>query len=284
MILPLFLIFCTAGLVGYVLVPTAYKKTSVFNRKRAQRFSHKLDRVMPRKQIQKVVKFYLLAPIVLGVISYISLPESMRLLGVVLGFIAGVFFPGVYTKILISKNKRKFNSQLIDALMVMSSSFRGGLSLVQALEAVIEEMPEPMSPEISTVLAENNMGVSLDEALAHLYNRNPSPALQQTTTAILLARETGGNLPVIFSRIVVVLRQRKRIEGQIQTLTIQGKIQGIVMSLLPVAFFCVIFSSNPHFFDEMFNTKIGRMLMVYAVCSEFVGGIMIWKISAFKDF
>lgn len=284
MILTIFLIFCTAALVGYVIVPSVYKKTVALNRKRAQQFSHKLDRVMPRRQIQKVVNFYILAPVALAVLLYIVVPVGMRMFGVILGFIGGLFLPGTYTKVLIAQNKTKFNDQLVDALMVMSSSFRGGLSLIQALEAVIEEMPDPMNQEMSTVLAENNMGVSLEEAFTHLYNRNPSPALQQTTTAILLARETGGNLPLIFQRIVGVLRQRKRIEGQIKTLTIQGKIQGIVMSLLPIAFFSVIYSSNPHFFDEMFTTKIGRMLMLYAICSEIIGGVMIWKISALKDF
>jgi tight adherence protein B len=158
------------------------------------------------------------------------------------------------------------------------------LSLIQAMEAIVDEMPDPINQEVSTVLGENKMGVSLDEALNHLYNRMPSSALQQLITAILLARETGGNLPVILERIILVVREQKRIQGQIETLTLQGKIQGVVMSMLPIGFFLFIYSSNPGFFDHMFHSPTGRALLIYACISEVIGGFMIWKISTFKDF
>jgi len=98
------------------------------------------------------------------------------------------------------------------------------------------------------------MGVSLDESLNRLYVRMPSPALQQMVTAILLARETGGNLPVIFTRIVNTTRERKKIEKNLQTLTVQGKIQAAVMTGLPIFFFFTVSGANPHFFDTMFKS------------------------------
>jgi tight adherence protein B len=211
-------------------------------------------------------------------------PQEIRVFGTVFAGLVGFMFPGIYTKLLILNNRRRFEDQLIDALMIMSSSFRGGLSLIQAMEAVTEEMPDPIQQEFLTVLGESKMGVNLDEALAHLYNRMPSAAMQQMNTAILLARETGGNLPVIFQRIVGVIREQKRIKGQIDTLTIQGKIQGIVMSLLPVMFFIVIYGSNPTFFDHMLNSKTGRAMLIYACFSEVIGAYMIGKICTFKEF
>ena len=128
------------------------------------------------------------------------------------------------------------------------------------------------------------MGVSLEDALNHLYNRMPSPALQQMITAILLARETGGNLPVIFSRIVNTIRERKKIQQNIDTLTLQGKIQGATMSLLPFGFAFIVYSTNRGFFNNMFNTEMGRMLLIYAFVSEIIGVYLIYKISTFKDF
>jgi tight adherence protein B len=196
----------------------------------------------------------------------------------------GLIFPGIYTNFLIYRNKTVFDNQLIDALMIMSSSFRGGLSLIQAIEAVVEEMADPMSEEMQIVLGENRMGVSLEEALEHLYKRKPSSALQQMITAILLGRETGGNIPVIFQRIVGVVRQRKSIQGQIDTLTLQGRIQGVVMSILPIAFFMFINASNPNHFSVMYKTEIGRIALTAAVILEMIGAFMIWKISSFKDF
>ena len=284
MTLALFIVFCTAALVGYSVIPMTYNKAIVFNQKRAHRFARKLDRMMPRQQVTKITQFYMLAPLALGGLAYALAPEGMRLTAVAMGVAGGFFFPAVYTKTLVFKNRRKFENQLIDALMIMSSSFRGGLSLIQAMEAVTEEMPPPIQNEFMTVLGENKMGVSLEEALNHLYNRMPSPALQQMITAILLARETGGNLPVIFSRIVHVIRERKRIIGQIETLSIQGKIQGIVMSMLPLGFFSIVYSTNPHFFDSLFLTDIGRVMLIYAAVSWLVGAYLVWKISSFKEF
>jgi len=284
MVLTLFMVFCSAVLVGYIVVPMLWTKTVVLGQKRASRFSNKMERVLPKQQIEKLSRLYIFAPVGLAAALFFVFPAQLRLFGVFLGLLGGLFFPGIYIKILTKQNRQKFDDQLVDALMIMTSSFRGGLSLVQALEAVVEEMSDPISMEFSTVLGENNMGVSLDESLNHLYNRMPSNAVQQMNTAILLARETGGNLPAIFQRIVSVIREQKRIQGQIQTLTIQGKIQGIVMSLLPVAFFWVIYATNPHFFDHMFVSKTGQFLLVYACISEAIGAFFIWKISSFKDF
>lgn len=284
MVFTLFLIFCTATFIGYAVVPILYKQGVAFNQRRGQRLSRRLDRVISRQKIKKIRRFYLLAPVAAGGISYVILPPDVRLFGVVLAIMSGFFIPGVYITVLIAKNKKRFEDQLIDALMIMSSSFRGGLSLIQAMEAVVEEMSDPIDQEFSTVLAENNMGVSLEDAMNHLYNRMPSTALQQMITAILLARETGGNLPDIFKRIVSVIRERKKIQGQIDTLTLQGKIQGVVMSLLPVAFFVIIYTSNPGFFSHMFISEVGRTMLIAACFLEVIGAFLIWKVSSIKDF
>jgi len=284
MVLAIFLVFCTAALVGYAVVPAMYNKTSSLSQKRAHVLTGKLDRVLPRAQLKKLGQIYVFAPIGMAAVFYFFFPPGFQLIGVVFGFIGGFFFPSFYTQMLIAQNKKKFDDQLIDALMIMSSSFRGGLSLIQAVEAVVEEMPDPINQEFSTVLGENKMGVSLEESLNHLYNRMPSSALQQVITAILLARETGGNLPVIFTRIVNAIREHRKIQSQIDTLTLQGKIQGVVMSLLPIGFFVIIYSSNPTFFQHMFKSQMGRALLIYAAFSEVIGAYMIWKISTFKDY
>lgn len=280
----LFLVFCTVALVGYAIVPVAYSKTVTFGQRRAHQLSSRLDRVVPRQQVQQITKLYFIAPLALAVLAYLFLIDEIKMFGVALGIVLGLVFPGIYTRFLIAKNRRKFDDQLIDALMIMSSSFRGGLSLIQAMEAVVDEMPDPIAQEVSTVLGENKMGVPLEEALNHFYKRMPSPALQQVITAILLARETGGNLPAIFQRIVGVIRERKRIQGQIDTLTIQGKIQGVVMSLLPVLFFSIVYSTNPKFYDHMFHSQMGRSALMAACVLQVVGAYLIWKISSFKDF
>ena len=278
------LVFTSVAMLIYSVVPAFLDKTIALNQRRSQKFSTRVERTLMREDAQRMSRVYVLSPLIMGAMGFMFFPEELRLLGIIVGIIGGFFIPSLYLKTLIQKRKRRFGDQLTDALMIMSSSLRGGLSLVQSLEAVVEEMPDPINQEFGIVLGENKMGVSLEDALNHMYERMASPALQQVITAILLARETGGNLPVIFSRIVATIREHRKIEQNIRTLSIQGKIQGVVMSLLPVGFGFIIYSSNPRFFDIMIYSQLGRTLLIYALISEVIGAFLIYRISTFREF
>jgi len=280
----LFLVFCTAGVVGFAVVPMMYGRAAVITEKRQQKMTNKMGQLMTKDQMRNLNRLFLLAPVLCAAGLYLLFPSEFKLLGVVVGAAAGLVLPGFYVQILTRKSRDKFSDQLVDALMIMSSSFRGGLSLIQALEAVVDEMPDPINKEFGTVLGENKMGVSLEEALNHMYDRMPSSALQQMITAILLARETGGNLPAIFNRIVTNIRETKKIQQNINTLTVQGKIQGFVMSLLPIAFGFIVYTSNRRVFEHMFTSDLGRALLIYALISQLIGTFLIWKISTYRDY
>ena len=279
----LFLIFTSICLLGINLVPVLLTTSNQMNKDQAQAVVGKVDRFLKEEDLKKMYLLTLLGPIVLGVVGGIFFPEGRKFIGVIVGLVFGYLLPRMAIGRIIAIRKQKFNDQLTDAIMIMSSSFRGGLSLVQAFESVVDEMPEPSRSEFGVVLGENKMGVSLDESLNRLYLRMPSPAMQQMVTAILLARETGGNLPVIFSRIVSSTRERKKVEKNLQTLTVQGKIQAIVMTGLPVFFFFTVSGSNPHFFDVMLNSAMGQKLLVICIVLWVLGALSIWKISTFKD-
>ena len=283
LIFTLLLIFSTITLMGYAVIPLVYSRTVLINQARQQKISGNIEQLMPRQEARQMGRYLVLAPFVLAGIFYFVFPEGLKFAGVVIGLVTGFVFPSFYVQMLTGKMKDKFGDQLVDALMIMSSSFRGGLSLVQAMEAVVEEMPDPINREFSTVLGENKMGVSLEEAMYRLYRRMPSAPLQQMITAILLARETGGNLPFIFSRIVGNIRERKKIQQNLKTLTIQGKIQGIVMTILPIAFGYVVYTSNRRIFEHMLVSDMGRAMLIYAIVSEIIGAFLIWRISTFRD-
>ena len=283
LIAALILMFGSVLVLGLTFVPVLIEKSSAMNQAQAQAVVGKIDRYMGDDELKKMYQLALLGPVVLGIIGFLFFPMGKQLVGLIFGVVFGFILPRMYVGRLIAARKQKFDDQLTDAIMIMSSSFRGGLSLVQAFESVADEMPEPAKSEFGVVLGENKMGVSLDESLNRLYTRMPSSAMQQMVTAILLARETGGNLPVIFSRIVSTTRERKKIEKNLQTLTVQGKIQAFVMTGLPVFFFFTVSGSNPHFFDTMFNSPKGQQLMVLCVVLWVLGALSIWKISTFKD-
>lgn len=278
-----FLMFVSIGLLSYALIPVVVTQAGELNKKRNQQFLRQMDRTLQEDDIQKAYRLYAIAPSALGIAGFIFAPEEFRFFGVIFGIIIGLLLPRFWISMLISKRRSKFNDQMLDALMIMSSSFRGGLSLVQAFETVVDEMPDPIRYEFSIVLGENKMGVSLDETLARLFKRMPSPGLQQMNTAILLSRETGGNLPAIFARIVQSIRERKKVEMNLQTLTVQGKLQAVVMTGLPVLFIFAVSGSNPTFFDPMLKTPMGHKAIILCVVLWTLGAIAVIKISTFKD-
>jgi len=279
----LLLIFISIALLSSTFVPLLVTKTGQISQDQAQAAVGRIDRYLNEADIKKMYQLIFLGPVVMGIAGFLLFPEGKNLIGLIIGVVFGYLLPRMYIGHLISVRKQKFNDQLMDAIMIMSSSFRGGLSLVQAFESVADEMPDPTKGEFGVVLGENKMGVPLDESLNRLYRRMPSAAMQQMVTAILLARETGGNLPMIFTRIVASTRERKKIEKNLQTLTVQGKIQAVVMTGLPVFFFFTVSGSNPHFFDVMFNSPRGQQLMVVCIVLWVLGALSIWKISTFKD-
>ncbi len=279
----LMLVFIFVTLLCYYAVPLILQKTNAFNKKQAQGLVGRVDRYLQDDDIKKTYRLILFGPIILGAVGFIIFPGSTHVIGLVVGVVLGFIFPRMYVNNLIAQRKVRFNDQLMDALMIMSSSFRGGLSLIQAFEAVADEMPDPCRAEFGIVLGENKMGVALDESLGRLYTRTASPAMQQMVTAILLARETGGNLPVIFSRIVGSMRERKKIEQNLQMLTVQGKIQAAVMTGLPIFFVFGVSASNPHFFDGMLHSPDGQKLLMICAVLWVLGALSIWKISSFKE-
>jgi tight adherence protein B len=283
LVFSLFLIFVSISILSFTLVPTLVEKSTQLSQNQAQTVVNRVDRYLREEELKKMYQLVYLGPVALGIAGGIFFPEGRRWVGVLVGVFFGYLLPRMYVGRLIAVRKQKFNDQLVDAIMIMSSSFRGGLSLVQAFESVVDEMPEPTKGEFGVVLGENKMGVSLDESLHRLHKRMPSPAMQQMVTAILLARETGGNLPNIFTRIVNSTRERKKVEKNLQTLTVQGKIQAFVMTGLPVFFFFTVSGSNPHFFDTMLNSPKGQQLLMLCVVLWVIGALSIWKISTFKD-
>ena len=280
----IFLIFITISLTAYTLLPGAVTGATRFSERRQRDVMMKMETLQSKQEAQKTARMLFIAPIGFALVFFILAPEEVKHIGIIAGLAAGIIFPSFYIKAMRNKMRKKFADQLIDALMIMSSSFRGGLSLIQAIEAVVEEMPDPIRREFSIVLGENKMGVSLDEALNHLYNRVPSSALQQMNTSILLARETGGNLPIIFSRIITNIRETKKIQQNIDTLTIQGRIQGVVLTILPIVFCFIVYTSNRRIFDNMLASDFGRKMLILAAILWVMGAFLIIKISTFKDY
>ena len=175
-----------------------------------------------------------------------------------------------------------FQSQLVDSLMILSSSLRAGLSLIQAMEVLCEEMPPPISQEFGLVLKENRWGVSLEESLNKLRERMPLEETNLIVSSVLVARETGGELTKVFARLTDTIRNNVKLKEKIATLTLQGKLQGLIMTFLPVGFTFFIYKQNPDHFNIMLEAELGRILIGVAIFLQLLGMFLIKKISTFR--
>ena len=232
---------------------------------------------------KKFVIFNLVCPAVCIIaFSLIGLKFGSAIIGALIGITIGFLIPSIALKVMVSSRASKFNAQISDGLMILSSCLKGGLSLLQAIEALVEELPAPISQEFGLILRENKMGVSLEESFEKLNQRLPSEELNLLTTAILVARETGGDITLLFGTLITTIRAKLKVQDNVKTLSLQGKIQGVVMSMLPVAFTMMVYSFNPNYFDSMLANPLGRTLLVYAVISEVVGIFLIKVFSKVK--
>ena len=137
--------------------------------------------------------------------------------------------------------------ELGDTINLMVNGIRAGYSILQAMKAVSEEMGQPISAEFGRVFQEVQLGIPLDEALAHMLRRVPSDDLDMMITAINVQREVGGNLAEVLDAISFTIRERIRIKGEIQALTAQSRASGYTVAVVPIVLAGVIYLINPGF-------------------------------------
>ena len=278
LILIVVLFLGSIGYLAYAGIPVGMLKYSKLQQGRVDKTASKLDRLFVASQGAKMMPLFTIAPGALALLGFLML-RKFPLIGVGAGLIVGFIIPVLIMKNMALMRRLKFQAQLVDALMILSSALKAGMSLNQTFEILVEEMPPPIGEEFSLVIRENKMGVPLDECLDHLRIRMPLDDLGLITSAVSVARETGGNLTDIFAQLVTTIRDKIKLERKVRALTIQGRLQGLIMGILPIAFALFVKKINPQSFDIMLNSPVGRKLLIWAVCSEIIGVILIRKLS-----
>lgn len=201
-----------------------------------------------------------------------------QLVAGVTGAVAGFFFPFILVNMKIARRMKAFNSQLGDALILIANSLRTGYSFMQASDMVAQEMRPPISSEFSRAVKEMNLGVTIEDALGNLGKRINSEDLDLVLTAVLIQRQVGGNLSEVLDNIARTIRERVRIRGEIRTLTAQGRISGIIVSLLPVVLGLVIYLLNPEYVKLLFVHPVGKIMLGVAGLGQVIGIIVIRRI------
>ncbi|MFC4737253.1 type II secretion system F family protein [Bacillus daqingensis] len=228
---------------------------------------------------EEFVVFKLFAVIIVSALLYIA--EAPLLL-----LIAGA--GGVYAMAEIwlnmrrKKRIRQFNEGFPDMVASIIGSLKAGFSLPQSLQMVAEESYPPIQEEVELVIKAMQYGKNIEEAMIDWKERMPSDDLDLFVEAVLIQRQVGGNLAYLLERIVETTRERARMEGQIRTLTAQGKLSGLVVGLLPVGLAFVISAINPVYMETLLTNEIGRILLAGAAVSSLIGFLSVRKITAIE--
>ncbi len=177
---------------------------------------------------------------------------------------------------------KKFGQQLPDAMELIARALRSGHSLASGLHVVVDEMPDPIATEFSMAYEEQNLGIPIETALKNLYKRVPNLDFKFFATAVAIQRQTGGDLAEILDKIGHIIRERFKIMGQVQALTGEGRISGIVLMALPIALFFAVWHLNAEYVMLLFTDELGRKMVALAAVLQVLGAVTIKKIIAIK--
>lgn len=280
-------------LVGACFTGLSYSALSAFaaaaqsyNSTYSQETSRSLEDMflfVPPRRIAEIswlssVVIFLLAFVLTGGVSGSILQIVIRLVACLLLGIGVLFLPRYIIMWLKIRRRNRFNIQLVEALSSMSNGMKSGFSIMQAMEHVVANGESPISEEFETMLHQTRVGVGFQEALRNMERRVGSEDLTLVVLSIETARKTGGNLTEIFSSISHTIRERMRIEKRIDTLTAQGRLQGIVLSLMPIVIGVVLHVLEPELFGPFFKSLVGIVCLVVVAIMLILGALTIRKI------
>lgn len=204
--------------------------------------------------------------------------QKLFFMGLVIGGCIGYLMPHIFLHHLKKKRLAAFTGQLGNAISLISNSLKAGYSFLQALDIVAKETLPPLSIEFSRVLREDNLGVPLEKALANLTNRIESEDLDLVITAVLIQRQIGGNLAEILDRVAHTIRERIRLKREIRTLTAQGRLSGLIISLLPIILGLILCLLQPDIYKLLITEKIGWIVISVGITMQTIGILIIRKI------
>jgi len=171
-----------------------------------------------------------------------------------------------------------FDRQLPDTLTLIASSMRAGFSLMQALEAVAQEIRDPMRREMQRVFTEVRLGRPIEDALAEIAERMDSRDLMWTVMAIRIQREVGGNLAALLDTVANTITQRERLRREVKALTAEGRMSAVIMSIIPLAMAGFIIVTNPDYLAPLWDNALGVFAIVATVVAMVIGWFWLRKI------
>lgn len=188
------------------------------------------------------------------------------------------YLPYLNLKRKATKRLDNFQAQLPESIDMLVNAMKSGYSLQAAIKFAGEESPDPLGPEFARVYDEQRLGMEMRGALLSLQERVSILDCRMFVTALLLQRETGGNLAEVLTNLATLMRERVGLRGQIDALTAEPKMSAVVLGLMPVALFLIVASINRDYMAPLWTTPGGRLLSLYALVSIVLGYLVMKKI------
>ena len=223
-----------------------------------------------------VGEFVLLSLLCAGVGFLVG--RSIGLLAAPLIAAACGYLPYLNLKRKAAKRLDNFQAQLPEAIDMLVNAMKSGYSLQAAIRFAGEESPNPLGPEFARVYDEQRLGMEMRNALLALQDRVSILDCRMFVTALLLQRETGGNLAEVLTNLATLMRERVGLRGQIDALTAEPKMSAVVLGLMPVALFLIVAMINRDYMAPLWTTPGGRLLSLYALVSIVLGYLLMKKI------
>jgi tight adherence protein B len=199
--------------------------------------------------------------------------------GQLIGTAIGVAIPAVWLQQRVERRANAFSAQLPDALDMLVSAMKAGYSFQAAMKFIGEEIPAPLGPEFLRFYEEQRLGVEVRTALIALQHRVDDLDLRMFVTAVLIQRETGGNLSEILDRIATLMRERSALKDEIVTLTAESRLSARIMSALPFVVFSLAWVFDPSFINPLLEVESGPWILLGAVSSVFAGYVVMSRIA-----
>lgn len=237
-------------------------------------FASHLQRELARANLKLTVSEYLAANFMsVLALAALALVISRNPAAALAGAVLGFYLPRFYVRQRQGARLKAFNNQLADVIILCANALRSGYSLMQSLELVSREAPQPAAEEFGRVVKEVNLGLTPEEALANLVRRVESEDLDLMVSAINVQHEVGGNLAHVLDSIANTIRERVRIKGEIKSLTAQQTLSGYVISLLPVAIGFILFLINSKYMMQLFSLE--TLICFPVIAMPICAGIML---------
>jgi tight adherence protein B len=236
-----------------------------------QGFLVKVERALERADLPlraAEAMFFYAASVVILTLGAVALGGLIT--GIIVLLLAGLLPPGI-VNFLASRRGKKFQSSLPDMLQLLSGSLRAGYSLLQGIEAVSQEVQDPMGKELRRVITEARLGRDVEDAMESVAERMDSPDFAWAVMAVRIQREVGGNLSELLLTVSDTMVHRERLRRDVAALTAEGKISAIILGLLPIGLGAFMWMSNPTYMHPLGSTGMGQGLLAAATVSGLIG-------------